>query len=52
MRGVANAIRYEIVRQTAILESGGCINNETRAWDAADKVTVPMRDKEVVQDYR
>lgn len=52
IRGVAGAIRHEIDRQRSILESGGTILNETRSWDATNKVTVAMRDKEVVQDYR
>ncbi|XP_022112577.2 glutamyl-tRNA(Gln) amidotransferase subunit B, mitochondrial isoform X1 [Pieris rapae] len=52
IRGVASAVRYEIDRQRSVLEDGGTIINETRMWDAAAKVTVPMRDKEVVQDYR
>uniref|UniRef100_A0A2A4J252 Glutamyl-tRNA(Gln) amidotransferase subunit B, mitochondrial n=1 Tax=Heliothis virescens TaxID=7102 RepID=A0A2A4J252_HELVI len=52
VRGVAGAIRHEIERQKTILDNGGRIINETRAWDAANKVTIAMRDKEVVQDYR
>ncbi|CAB3231643.1 unnamed protein product [Arctia plantaginis] len=52
VRGVAGAIRHEIERQRAILNNGGRIINETRAWDAIARVTIPMRDKEVVQDYR
>ncbi|XP_041984740.1 glutamyl-tRNA(Gln) amidotransferase subunit B, mitochondrial isoform X2 [Aricia agestis] len=52
VRGVAAAVRHEIDRQRAILEGGGRIVNETRAWDAAQRATVAMRDKEVVQDYR
>ncbi|KAJ8717920.1 hypothetical protein PYW07_005850 [Mythimna separata] len=52
VRGVAGAIRHEIERQQTILEGGGRIINETRAWDAAARVTIAMRDKEVVQDYR
>lgn len=52
VRGVAGAIRHEIERQQTILENGGRIINETRAWDATERVTIPMRDKEVVQDYR
>ncbi|XP_023942507.1 glutamyl-tRNA(Gln) amidotransferase subunit B, mitochondrial [Bicyclus anynana] len=52
VRGVAGAIRHEIDRQRTVLEGGGRIVNETRAWDATTRVTVPMRDKEVVQDYR
>ncbi|CAG9123595.1 unnamed protein product [Plutella xylostella] len=52
VRGVASAIRYEIDRQRALLQDGGVVSQETRSWDAVEKVTVPMRDKEVVQDYR
>ncbi|XP_059060760.1 glutamyl-tRNA(Gln) amidotransferase subunit B, mitochondrial [Achroia grisella] len=52
VRGVAGAIRHEIDRQRTILENGGTILNETRSWDATNKITVAMRDKEVVQDYR
>ncbi|XP_035434647.2 glutamyl-tRNA(Gln) amidotransferase subunit B, mitochondrial [Spodoptera frugiperda] len=52
VRGVAGAIRHEIERQKTILDNGGHIINETRAWDATARVTIPMRDKEVVQDYR
>ncbi|CAH0401233.1 unnamed protein product [Chilo suppressalis] len=52
VRGVAGAIRHEIERQRNILENGGRITNETRSWDAVNKVTIAMRDKEVVQDYR
>jgi Asp-tRNA(Asn)/Glu-tRNA(Gln) amidotransferase B subunit len=52
VRGVAQAIAYEIHRQTEILDGGGRIFNETRQWDAENKVTIAMRDKEVVQDYR
>lgn len=49
VRGVAAAVDYEIKRQIRIKESGGSIINETRAWDPVKKVTVPMRDKEVLQ---
>ncbi|XP_013187510.2 glutamyl-tRNA(Gln) amidotransferase subunit B, mitochondrial [Amyelois transitella] len=52
VRGVAGAIKHEIERQRGVLESGGRVVNQTRAWDAANRVTVAMRDKEVVQDYR
>ncbi|KAM3963362.1 glutamyl-tRNA(Gln) amidotransferase subunit B, mitochondrial [Aphomia sociella] len=52
IRGVAGAIRHEIDRQRSILENGGTILNETRSWDATNRTTVAMRDKEVVQDYR
>lgn len=52
IRGVANAVQFEIQRQISIVSQGGVIENETRAWDALQKQTVPMRDKEVKQDYR
>ncbi|KAJ8957539.1 hypothetical protein NQ318_020578 [Aromia moschata] len=52
VRGVAGAIQSEIERQINLKNSGGTVLNETRAWDAATKTTVGMRDKEVQQDYR
>lgn len=52
VRGVADAIGFEIRRQVAVREAGGTVHNETRSWDAQHKCTVPMRDKEVLQDYR
>ncbi|XP_019870818.1 glutamyl-tRNA(Gln) amidotransferase subunit B, mitochondrial [Aethina tumida] len=52
IRGVAGAVKYEIERQIKVKDSGGIVENETRAWDAASKTTVAMRDKEAKQDYR
>lgn len=52
IRGVADSIAYEIERQIQVLEMGGSIQNETRAWDALSGKTISMRDKEVQQDYR
>ena len=52
IRGVAQAVAYEIERQITVKDNGGKITNETRSWDATTKTTIPMRDKEVVQDYR
>lgn len=46
VRALAAAIKYEIGRHISILESNGEIFNETRAWDAESKTTVPMREKE------
>lgn len=51
VRGVAGAIKHEIARQIKVLESGGRITNETRAWDALSRTTVAMRDKEVEQVF-
>ncbi|CRL06165.1 CLUMA_CG019123, isoform A [Clunio marinus] len=52
IRGVAQAVDYEIERQISVKENGGKIVNETRSWDATTRTTIVMRDKEVVQDYR
>ncbi|KAK9499263.1 hypothetical protein O3M35_002332 [Rhynocoris fuscipes] len=52
IRGVANAVDFEIQRQVDLIESGGCVINETRSWDPLSSRTLPMRDKEVKQDYR
>lgn len=46
IRAVSSAIKYESKRQIEVLQAGGSITNETRAWDAASKITVAMRDKE------
>ncbi|KAF5902201.1 glutamyl-tRNA(Gln) amidotransferase subunit B, mitochondrial, partial [Clarias magur] len=51
-RFVAKAIDYEIQRQIEVLHSGGTVLNETRSFDSKTGTTVPMRDKEGLQDYR
>ncbi|CAL7936273.1 unnamed protein product [Xylocopa violacea] len=43
---VNHAIEHEINRQISILEAGGQVLNETRAWSPVDKKTVIMREKE------
>lgn len=48
-RALANAVKYEIQRQIKLKESGGTVTNETRGWDSIKKITVAMRDKEVLQ---
>ncbi|XP_072112165.1 glutamyl-tRNA(Gln) amidotransferase subunit B, mitochondrial isoform X3 [Mobula birostris] len=48
----ANMADYEIQRQIKVLENGGEILNETRAFDYKSGQTVSMRDKEGKQDYR
>ncbi|XP_063236493.1 glutamyl-tRNA(Gln) amidotransferase subunit B, mitochondrial isoform X2 [Bacillus rossius redtenbacheri] len=52
VRAVAHAVQFEAERQAAVLEAGGSVTNETRVWDAASGQTLPLRDKEVLQDYR
>lgn len=49
VRGVSDAIAFEIARQMDVANAGGVIHNETRMWDAVEKRTVTMRDKEVLQ---
>ncbi|XP_041958494.1 glutamyl-tRNA(Gln) amidotransferase subunit B, mitochondrial [Alosa sapidissima] len=51
-RFLARAIDYEIQRQMELLEQGGIVQNETRAYDQKSGTTLPMRDKEDFQDYR
>ena len=51
-RFIHSAIEYEIKRQILVIESGAKVVNETRMYDMKLKKTIPMRDKEVVQDYR
>jgi aspartyl-tRNA(Asn)/glutamyl-tRNA(Gln) amidotransferase subunit B len=51
-RNVQKALEYEIRRQTALLDQGEKIVQETRLWDAARGVTASMRGKEEAHDYR
>ena len=51
-RNVARAIEHEIERQTAILEAGGRVTQETRSFDADTGTTRLMRSKEEAHDYR
>ena len=51
-RNVARAIEHEIERQTALIESGGRVAQETRSFDATTGTTRLMRSKEEAHDYR
>ncbi len=50
--GVRRALAYEIVRQTAALENGEILRQETRGWNDAAGETFLMRTKESAHDYR
>ncbi len=51
-RNVQRALEYEIERQSAVLEGGGTVIQETRLWDVSQGATFSMRGKEEAHDYR
>ena len=51
-RFVEKALLYEIARQSAVLDGGGRIVQETRGWNEDDGSTFSLRSKEEAQDYR
>ncbi len=51
-KGVKDALFFEVLRQTDMLESGQKMVQETRLWDADKGQTVTMRTKEGAKDYR
>ena len=50
--GVRHALTYEVRRQTAALERGKPLLQETRRWDDDADATFAMRSKEMAHDYR
>lgn len=50
--GVCNGVQHEIYRQTALLNQGEVIEQETRRWDADKNESYTMRSKEDAHDYR
>ena len=51
-RAVERVIKYEIDRQTDILEDGGKVVQETRTWDDGKGMTFSLRSKEDSDEYR
>lgn len=51
-KAVEAAIAFEIARQTAVLDSGGTVTQETRGWDEDKSETYAQRGKEESHDYR
>ena len=52
VRFVIQAVEAEAVRQIAVWEGGGTVQQETRLFDPARGETRPMRSKEDAHDYR
>ncbi len=52
LRSVERAVRYEIERQAAVLDSGGRVVQETRHFHEDTGITTAGRSKEEAQDYR
>ncbi|MGL4305068.1 MAG: Asp-tRNA(Asn)/Glu-tRNA(Gln) amidotransferase subunit GatB [Mycobacteriaceae bacterium] len=52
LKSVEIAVRYEMCRQAAVLESGGEVIQETRHFQEGDGTTNPGRRKETAEDYR
>jgi len=52
IKGAYRALKYEIVRQKNLIRRGVEIKQETRAFLESQMITVPMRLKEEVDDYR
>jgi aspartyl-tRNA(Asn)/glutamyl-tRNA(Gln) amidotransferase subunit B len=50
--GVRRALNYEIRRQSAAIEQGEKLEQETRGWDDVAGETFLMRTKESAHDYR
>jgi aspartyl-tRNA(Asn)/glutamyl-tRNA(Gln) amidotransferase subunit B len=52
IRSVERAVRFEIQRQAAVLQSGGTVIQETRHFHENDGSTTSGRIKEEAEDYR
>lgn len=52
LRSIERAVRYEISRQAAVLDSGGEVRQETRHWHEDTGITTSGRLKESAEEYR
>jgi aspartyl-tRNA(Asn)/glutamyl-tRNA(Gln) amidotransferase subunit B len=52
LRSVERAVRYEVQRHAAVLDSGGKVLQETRHWHEDTGVTTSGREKSDAEDYR
>lgn len=51
-RSVQMGVQFEVRRQTAVLEQGGAVQQETRGWNEQREASFLMRIKEAENDYR
>jgi len=51
-RALQRALEYEVRRQSAILDAGQRVEQDTRHWNDQKGVTISMRSKEDAEDYR
>ena len=51
-KAIARAIEQETKRQIQLLETVGCVEQETRRWDDKKGTSYSMRSKEDARDYR
>lgn len=51
-RSVQLGVQFEIRRQTATLEAGDKVHQETRGWNEGSEISYLMRTKETENDYR
>ncbi|MCS4534837.1 Asp-tRNA(Asn)/Glu-tRNA(Gln) amidotransferase subunit GatB [Corynebacterium sp. HS2168-gen11] len=52
LKSVEQAVRFEMMRQAAVIEAGGEILQETRHYQETDGTTTSGRIKETAEDYR
>ncbi len=52
VKGAYRAIKFEVIRQKSLVERGKEVKRETRAFLESQMITVPMRAKEIAEDYR
>ncbi len=51
-RALADSIEYEIERQSAVLDAGGKVIQDTMGWSESRRMTISQRGKEEAHDYR
>jgi aspartyl-tRNA(Asn)/glutamyl-tRNA(Gln) amidotransferase subunit B len=52
IKALQKALEFEQSRQAGLLDKGEKVVQETRRWDEGRNITISMRSKELVHDYR